>query len=42
MIHSRRNFLKTGVAFTGGVVMLPFAVNGAAHAAHEFAVPGGT
>jgi len=42
MKHSRRNFLKTGVAFSGGVVMLPFAVNGAAHAAHEFAVPGGT
>ncbi len=36
MKHSRRNFLKSGVAFSCGVVMLSYAMSGAAHAAHEF------
>ncbi len=42
MTHTRRNFLMSGAAIAGGVVMLPYAVGAAAHATHEFAVPGGT
>lgn len=42
MTKTRRNFLMSGAAIAGGVVMLPYAVNAAAHATHEFAVPGGT
>ena len=42
MTQTRRNFLMSGAAIAGGVVMLPYAVNAAAHATHEFAVPGGT
>ncbi len=42
MEQTRRNFLMSGAAITGSVVMLPYAVNAAGHAANEFKVPGGT
>lgn len=41
MTHSRRSFLKTGVAATG-VVFLPYVVGAAAHAGNEFATQSGT
>ena len=41
MTQSRRDFLMSGAAIAGGVVMLPYAVQAGGHAANEFKVPGG-